>query len=587
MANLVNLEQVTKSYGTRTLLDAISLGVDERSRIGVVGRNGGGKSTLVRLLAQVEQPDSGRVTHTGGLQVALLSQQAPLPKGATVHSVVIGDLAEHEWAADAALRGIIEGLGLLDLPNGLDSIVDTLSGGERRRTALASMLVSQPGLLILDEPTNHLDVEGIAWLASHLKTWRGSLVVVTHDRWFLDEVCDTTWEVVDGAVNSYEGGYSAYVLARAERDRIASVSEDRRQNLMRKELAWLRRGPPARTSKPRFRIDAANALIADEPPARDSVELQKFAMARLGKTVYDAEDVTLGIPGRTLLDHVTWRVGPGDRFGVVGVNGAGKTTLLRLLEGSRTPDSGEVKVGQTVKLAYLSQEVTELDGSLRVLEAVEDVAKVIELGKGRQMTASQLLERFGFTGQRQWTRVGELSGGERRRLQLMRLLLTEPNVLMLDEPTNDLDIDTLTALEDLLDSWPGVLLVVSHDRYFLERVTDRTVALLGDGHVVELPGGVEDYLERRRAIRDAAGPGAKASSPAKPAGDSRAMRKEMQRLERQIQKFDKDEAALHARMAASSSDFAVVTALNAELKALHAARTTAEEAWMELAESID
>jgi ATP-binding cassette subfamily F protein uup len=587
MANLVNLEQVTKSYGTRTLLDAISLGVDERSRIGVVGRNGGGKSTLVRLLAQVEQPDSGRVTHTGGLQVALLSQQAPLPKGATVHSVVIGDLAEHEWAADAALRGIIEGLGLLDLPNGLDSIVDTLSGGERRRTALASMLVSQPGLLILDEPTNHLDVEGIAWLASHLKTWRGSLVVVTHDRWFLDEVCDTTWEVVDGAVNSYEGGYSAYVLARAERDRIASVSEDRRQNLMRKELAWLRRGPPARTSKPRFRIDAANALIADEPPARDSVELQKFAMARLGKTVYDAEDVTLGIPGRTLLDHVTWRVGPGDRFGVVGVNGAGKTTLLRLLEGSRTPDSGEVKVGQTVKLAYLSQEVTELDGSLRVLEAVEDVAKVIELGKGRQMTASQLLERFGFTGQRQWTRVGELSGGERRRLQLMRLLLTEPNVLMLDEPTNDLDIDTLTALEDLLDSWPGVLLVVSHDRYFLERVTDRTVALLGDGHVVELPGGVEDYLERRRSIRDAAGPGAKASSPAKPAGDSRAMRKEMQRLERQIQKFDKDEAALHARMAASSSDFAVVTALNAELKALHAARTTAEEAWMELAESID
>ncbi|MDX6243829.1 MAG: transport system ATP-binding/permease protein [Frankiales bacterium] len=587
MANLVNLEQVTKSYGTRTLLDAISLGVDERSRIGVVGRNGGGKSTLVRLLAQVEQPDSGRVTHTGGLQVALLSQQAPLAKGATVHSVVIGDLAEHEWAADAALRGIIEGLGLLDLSNGLDSIVDTLSGGERRRTALAAMLVSQPGLLILDEPTNHLDVEGIAWLASHLKTWRGSLVVVTHDRWFLDEVCDTTWEVVDGAVNSYEGGYSAYVLARAERDRIASVSEDRRQNLMRKELAWLRRGPPARTSKPRFRIDAANALIADEPPARDSVELQKFAMARLGKTVYDAEDVTLGIPGRTLLDHVTWRVGPGDRFGVVGVNGAGKTTLLRLLEGSRTPDSGEVKVGQTVKLAYLSQEVTELDGSLRVLEAVEDVAKVIELGKGRQMTASQLLERFGFTGQRQWTRVGELSGGERRRLQLMRLLLTEPNVLMLDEPTNDLDIDTLTALEDLLDSWPGVLLVVSHDRYFLERVTDRTVALLGDGHVVELPGGVEDYLERRRAIRDAAGPGAKASSPAKPAGDSRAMRKEMQRLERQIQKFDKDEAALHARMAASSSDFAVVTALNAELKALHAARTTAEEAWMELAESID
>ena len=412
-------------------------------------------------------------------------------------------------------------------------------------------------------------------------------MVVTHDRWFLDEVCDTTWEVVDGAVNSYEGGYSAYVLARAERDRISAVNEDRRQNLMRKELAWLRRGPPARTSKPRFRIDAANALIADEPPARDSVELQKFAMARLGKTVYDAEDITVAIPGRTLLDHVTWRVGPGDRFGVVGVNGAGKTTLLRLLEGSRKPDSGVVKVGQTVKLAYLSQEVTELDGSLRVLEAVEDVAKVIELGKGRQMTASQLLERFGFTGQRQWTRVGELSGGERRRLQLMRLLLTEPNVLMLDEPTNDLDIDTLTALEDLLDSWPGVLLVVSHDRYFLERVTDRTVALLGDGKVLELPGGVEDYLERRRAVRASSGPGARASAPAKPAGDSRAIRKDMSRLERQIQKLDKDEASLHSKMALHASDFAVVAALDAELKELHAQKSAAEEAWMELAEQVD
>ncbi|BEP14518.1 ABC-F family ATP-binding cassette domain-containing protein [Acidothermaceae bacterium B102] len=586
MANLVNLEQVTKSYGTRTLLDAVSLGIDERSRIGVVGRNGGGKSTLVRILAQVEPVDAGRVTHTGGLEVALLSQNAPLPAGATVRSVVVGDREEHEWAADAELRGIVEGLGLLDLPAGLASIVDTLSGGERRRVALATMLVQQPGLLILDEPTNHLDVEGIAWLASHLKTWRGSLVVVTHDRWFLDEVCDTTWEVVDGAVNSYEGGYSAYVLARAERDRIASVNEDRRQNLMRKELAWLRRGPPARTSKPRFRIDAANALIADEPPARDSVELQKFAMARLGKTVYDAEDVTVDIGGRVLLDHVTWRVGPGDRFGVVGVNGAGKTTLLRLLEGSRTPDSGVVKVGQTVKLAYLSQEVTELPASLRVLEAVEDVAKVIELGKGRQMTASQLLERFGFTGQRQWTRVGELSGGERRRLQLMRLLLTEPNVLMLDEPTNDLDIDTLTALEDLLDSWPGVLLVVSHDRYFLERVTDRTVALLGDGHVLELPGGVEEYLERRAVVKASSGPGARSSSPAKPAGDARAARKEMSRLERQIQKLDKDEQALHKKMAAASSDFAAVTALNAELKVLHADRTAAEEAWMVLAEEV-
>ncbi|MDQ1702400.1 MAG: transport system ATP-binding/permease protein, partial [Frankiaceae bacterium] len=424
-----------------------------------------------------------------------------------------------------------------------------------------------------------------AWLAEHLKSWRGALVVVTHDRWFLDEVCAHTWEVEDGRVHAYDGGYSAYVLAKAERDRMASASESRRQNLMRKELAWLRRGPPARTSKPQFRIDAANALIADVPEARNRVELQQLASARLGKTVYDAENVTLTLGGRTLLDDITWRVGPGDRFGIVGVNGAGKTTLLRTITGDVKPDSGFVKTGITVKLAYLSQDVVELPAALRVLEAVEDVAKVMSIGKGKEMSASQLLERFGFANNKQWTRVGDLSGGERRRLQLMRLLMTEPNVLILDEPTNDLDIETLTALEDLLDSWPGVLLVVSHDRYFLERVTDRTVALLGDGAILELPGGVDEYLQRRRAmVPVSATPGGKKLGGG---GDSRSAKKELVRLERQLSKLDKREKELHALMAEHATDYAKVAAWNEELRTTHAAKDETEHAWLALSEELD
>ncbi|HEY0357968.1 MAG TPA: ABC-F family ATP-binding cassette domain-containing protein, partial [Mycobacteriales bacterium] len=485
--NLVNLEAVSKTHGTTTLLDGISLGVGANDRVGVVGTNGAGKSTLLRVLTRAEPPDAGRVALRGDLRIGVLDQSVKLPGGATVRQVVLdtawlgeGFGAEHEWAGDSRIREVLDGLGLHDI--GLDSLIDPLSGGERRRVALAALLVRDADLLVLDEPTNHLDVEGVAWLAAHLAARRGALLVVTHDRWFLDEVCTVTWEVAEGQVHSYEGGYSAYVLARAERSRIEAATESRRQNLLRKELAWLRRGPPARTSKPQFRIDAANALIADEPPVRDTLSLQRFATARLGKSVYDVENASLRYGDRVMLDDVTWRLGPGDRIGIVGVNGSGKTSLLRLLAREREPDSGVVKVGQTVQVAYLSQEVAELPAGLRVLEAIQEIAQRIRVGD-RDLTAGQLAEMFGFGSARQWTRVGELSGGERRRLQLLRLLMGEPNVLVLDEPTNDLDIDTLTALEDLLDSFPGTVIVVSHDRYLVERVTDSVVALLGDGRI--------------------------------------------------------------------------------------------------------
>ena len=479
--NLVNLESVTVAHGTRLLMDGVSLGVSEGDRIGVVGRNGGGKTTLLKTLVKAEEPHSGRVTHTSGLRVGVLTQDVRVDTALTAHQAVLGETAEHTWAGDARVREVLDGLGLHGI--GLDSVIGTMSGGERRRVALASLLVQEWDLLVLDEPTNHLDVEGVAWLAAHLKSRTSSQahLVVTHDRWFLDEVNTRTWEVHDGVVDAYEGGYSAYVLARAERDRMASTAEQKRLQLVKKELAWLRRGPPARTSKPQFRIDAANALIADEPPARDDIALQRFSAARLGKTVYELHGVTLAFEKRLLFDGLDWNFGPGDRVGIVGVNGAGKSTLLKLLVGQQEPDSGRVVVGQTVKPAYLSQEVAELDPVLRVLEAVEQVAKVVDLGGGKTVGASTLADRFGFTGNAQWTRVGDLSGGERRRLQILRLLMGEPNVILLDEPTNDLDIDTLNALEDLLDGWPGTLLVVSHDRYFLERVTTVTASLMGDG----------------------------------------------------------------------------------------------------------
>ncbi|WP_181790556.1 ABC-F family ATP-binding cassette domain-containing protein, partial [Streptomyces phytophilus] len=581
-ANLVNLEAVDKVYGTRALLDGISLGVAEGDRIGIVGRNGDGKTTLVRLLAKLEEPDAGRVTHTGGLTLGVLTQGDTLDPAATVRHEVVGDMADHEWAGDARVRDVLTGLfGGLDLPGfeqGLDTVIGPLSGGERRRIALAKLLIGTPGLVVLDEPTNHLDVEGIAWLAEHLRTRRAALVVVTHDRWFLDQVCTRMWDVQRGAVHEYDGGYSDYVFARAERTRIAATEEAKRQNLVRKELAWLRRGAPARTSKPRFRIEAANALIADVPPPRDSAELMKFANSRLGKTVFDLEDVTVraggGEDGRVLLKGLTWQLGPGDRIGLLGVNGAGKTSLLRTLAdtaasgGERQPAAGRIVAGRTVRLAYLSQEVTELDPQWRLLESVERVRQRVDLGKGREMTASQLCEQFGFGREKQWTPVGDLSGGERRRLQLLRLLMDEPNVLFLDEPTNDLDIETLTQLEDLLDGWPGTLVVISHDRYFIERTTDTVHALLGDGALRMLPGGIEEYLRRRARIREAQAQAqpqspAQASQAAAPAAglsaaDARAAKKELQRIERQLDRIGGKEGELHAAIAEHATDFARV-----------------------------
>ena len=601
--NLVNLETVSKVYGTRTLLDGVSLGVSEGDRIGVVGRNGDGKTTLVQILSKLETADSGRVTHNGGLRLGVLTQHDSLDPEATVRHEVVGDLADHEWAGDAKIRDVLTGLfGGLDLPGfprGLDTVIGPLSGGERRRIALAQLLIAEQDLVVLDEPTNHLDVEGIAWLARHLRARRSALVCVTHDRWFLDQVATRMWDVQRGAVHEYEGGYSDYVFARAERERIAAQEESKRQNLMRKELAWLRRGAPARTSKPRFRIEAANALIANEPPPRDDAELMRFANSRLGKTVFDLEDATLQAGPKVLLKHLTWQLGPGDRIGLVGVNGAGKTTLLRALAetaqtGGEVPSpllvGGRVKVGRTVKLAYLSQEVTELDGGLRVLEAVEQVRSRVDLGRGREMTASQLCERFGFGRDKQWTPVSDLSGGERRRLQVLRLLMDEPNVLFLDEPTNDLDIETLTQLEDVLDGWPGSLIVVSHDRYFIERTTSRVLALLGDGTLRMLPGGVDEYLERRAAQEAAAADSAPAAAkrsepkPAKSPGISRTAQKEMQRIERQLDKIGGEESTLHEEMATHATDFAHVADLDARLRELSARREELETRWLELAE---
>ncbi|WP_329132717.1 ABC-F family ATP-binding cassette domain-containing protein [Streptomyces sp. NBC_01476] len=591
--NLVNVEAVGKTYGTRTLLESLSIGVSEGDRIGVVGRNGDGKTTLIRLLAKLEEPDTGRVTHQSGLRFGVLTQSDALDPRATVRHEIVGDRPDHDWAGDARIRDVLTGLfGALDLPgfpDGLDTVIGPLSGGERRRIALAKLLIDEQDLLVLDEPTNHLDVEGIAWLAGHLRTRRSALVCVTHDRWFLDQVCTQMWDVQRGTVYEYEGGYSDYVFARAERERIAATEETKRQNLVRKELAWLRRGAPARTSKPRFRIEAANALIEDVPPPRDTAELMKFANSRLGKTVFELEDVTITAGPKQLLQHITWQLGPGDRVGLVGVNGSGKTSFLRALAaaafsgGDTQPAHGRVIVGRTVKLAYLSQEVAELDPAQRVLQAVESVRQRVDLGTGREMTAGQLCEKFGFTKEKQWTPVGDLSGGERRRLQLLRLLMDEPNVLFLDEPTNDLDIETLTQLEDLLDGWPGSMVVISHDRYFLERTTDRVFALLGDSALRMLPRGVDEYLERRHRMVEAAAPPPPAAKE-KPAGDTRAAKKELQRIERQLDKMGDRESKLHGQIAEHATDFEKVAALDAELRALRAEREELETHWLELAE---
>ncbi|RTL63111.1 MAG: ABC transporter ATP-binding protein [Pseudonocardiaceae bacterium] len=587
--NLVNLESVTAHVpgdASRVLLDSVSLGVERGERIGVVGLNGGGKTTLLDILAGRRQPQSGRISRVGGLKLSHLAQGDPLPDGARIRDVVLADYgAEHEWASDPRVRDVLTGLGVTDL----DRTVDGLSGGEKRRVGLAATLIGEPDLVVLDEPTNHLDVEGVGWLAQHLIGRRCGVVVVTHDRWFLDAVCTRTWEVANGNVESYLGGYADWVYARAERTRQADAAEARRQNMARKELAWLRRGAPARTSKPRFRIEAAEALIADVPPPRNSVELLGFATNRLGRTVLELEDATVKIGDRTLLDDVTWRLGPGDRIGIVGVNGSGKTTLLRSLTGQRPLDSGKRVQGTTVQLAELTQELVDLPRDMRVLEATEDVAKFVRLGK-LELSASSVLERLGFPAARQWTPVGQLSGGERRRLQLTRLLMAEPNVLLLDEPTNDLDVDTLSNLEDLLDGWPGTLIVVSHDRYLVERVCDTVVALFGDGRITHLPGGIEEYLARRAASGDTvaaiamSGSGATKPVPAVSAADQRAARKEASRLERKMESLSAKESQLHDALAAAATDPAKLMELGAQLKAVTAEREAVEMEWLEAAE---
>ncbi|HEV7209153.1 MAG TPA: ABC-F family ATP-binding cassette domain-containing protein [Mycobacteriales bacterium] len=580
MAVLVSLDRASKAQGTTTILDQVSLGLGDGDRIGIVGRNGAGKTTLIDVLTLRQDVDSGRVTQATGLRTGVLAQMDDLDPAVSVLEAVVGaDTPEHLWRGDAHTRAVLEGLGVETL---LERQVGSLSGGERRRAALAKLLVTDLDLLMLDEPTNHLDVEGVAWLAAHLTGTprHKALVTVTHDRWFLDEVASMTWEVAAGQVHAYEGGYSAYVLARAERQRQAATEEAKRKNLVRKELAWLRRGAPARTSKPRYRIEAANELIADEPPPRDSAALQHFSATRLGKSVYDVEDALLSFGGRALLRDVTWRLGPGDRVGLIGVNGAGKTTLLRVLTGAQSLDAGQVRIGVTVQAGYLSQDAGELPDDLRVLEAVEEIARVLRVGR-EELTASQLLERFGFPAAKQWTPVADLSGGERRRLQLLRLLMGGPNVLVLDEPTNDLDVDTLIALEDLLDSWAGTLVVVSHDRWFLERVTDSTVALLGDGQLAALPGGVDEYLARSRR----AAPSAAAASR-RPAGDSRAERKELQRMERALERLDRKEKKLHGQLAEAASNYDRAVELDAELRAVVAEKGEYEHAWLVLSEQL-
>ena len=614
MPSRINLERVSLTFGLDPVLHEVSLGVSGGDRVGIVGRNGGGKSTLLSVLAGSREPDSGRVSRTGSTTIGSVSQTDDLVAGASVRTNVFGDRAEHDWAGDPAIRDVVTGLlgrvggGAVDL----DAPVSSMSGGERRRVALARELVRAPDVLLLDEPTNHLDVEGVAWLADHLVTRYArpdnAVVVITHDRWFLDAVATRTWEVVSGTVTPFEGGYAAYVLAKAERERMAAVVAERRNNLLRKELAWLRRGPPARTSKPKFRIDAANALIADEPPPRNDVELLGFATARLGKDVVDLHDASVTVPmevgaedggERVLLDRVTWQLAPGERIGIVGVNGAGKSTLLRVIAGEQPLDSGKRKQGVTVVIGHLTQDVSDLDRfrDWRVIEAVEDVRSYVRLGP-KELSASQVAQRLGFTGPAQQTRVRDLSGGERRRLQLTRILMAEPNLLLLDEPTNDLDIETLTSLEDVLDGWAGTLLVVSHDRYLLERVCDRQVALLGDGKVRDLPGGVEEYLRLRQQAADAADPvtiaaggsprGSAAHTPsaAVSAAEVREARKVMARVEKQLSRLSERETRLHDAMAEAAADHARVLELNRELREIVDEREVLELEWLEAAETV-
>ena len=547
MAHLLGAEKIRLSFATTRVFEDLTIGVQDGDRIGIVGRNGDGKSTLLKLFARIQEPDSGQITKRGDVRIGILDQFDQFLPYETISHVVVGDTPEHEWAGNSKIRDIFQGL-LKDFD--FDQKVSELSGGQRRRVALAALLAQEWDILMLDEPTNHLDIEGVAWLAEHLKTrWgkaTGGLLVVTHDRWFLDEVCNLTWEVHDGIVEIYDGGYAAYILERNERARSQAASESRRQNLLRKELAWLRRGAPARTTKPKFRIDAANELIANEPPPRDSVSLAKLATTRLGKDVLEIENLNYEIDSKQILNDITLRLGPGDRIGLVGPNGAGKTTLLRLILGKISPTSGRVKLGKTVVPAILSQEVLELDefGDQRIFELIAREKKTFTVNK-KEVGISQLIEQLGFTSLQLQTPVSDLSGGQKRRLQLLRLLFGEPNLLILDEPTNDLDTDMLAQVEDLLDSWPGTLIVVSHDRYLLERVTDMQYALLGDGALRHLPRGVDQYLELRGAKQKAS---SSEAAPKVSGAELRASQKAIQKLERAIEKLDAEEIELGLKL---------------------------------------
>ena len=580
--NLVNIEEVSKAFDIRALLERVSLGVSEGERIGIVGRNGSGKSTLMKIIAAVESPDQGRVTKSNSVKIGLLSQVDRAEPNSTVGDVVLGDKAKHEWASDAGIREVFTGLfGGFD-DHLFERTFGTLSGGEKRRVGLAKLLIDDLDLILLDEPTNHLDVEGVAWLANHLNNRKSlAVLVITHDRWFLDAVTDRTWEVVAGKVEEYDGGYSAFVLAKAERARQANAMDARRNNLIRKELAWLRRGAPARTTKPKFRVDAANVLIAEEPAPRDQGELLKFARNRLGNTVYEAHHLQVRAGDKELIDDLYWNVGPGDRIGIVGINGAGKTTLMRTLVGEIQPFAGKLVTGVTVKAAFLTQHLDELNPQWRVLEAVEKVAAHIELGNGKSLSASQLCERLGFDKDSQWTPVGDLSGGEKRRLQLTRLLMDSPNVLLLDEPTNDFDIETLTELEDLLDSYGGTLVVISHDRYFLERVCDRFVGLLGDKALRDLPRGVDQYLEQRAASLPGAG-AEERSKTVSSAAEQRQFKKDLARLERQIEKAKLRISELEQDQTTAAFDPAELSRVTTELESARVELNSREEEWLEI-----
>ena len=583
MVNLISAEAIEKSYGKDPVLAGVSLGVAEGERIGVVGRNGGGKSTLLRILAGIEVADVGKVTHNSELRLGHLTQVDVVNKSQLVSSFIFGDQQTHAWASNPLARDVIAGLfGSLESAL-LNRELGQLSGGELRRVALARLLISDLNLILLDEPTNHLDINGINWLARHLRTRKNlAVIVITHDRWFLDEISDRVWEVVNGSVEEYDGGYSAFVLAKAERMRQAAAEDARRNNLIRKELAWLRRGAPARTTKPKFRVDAANQLISKEPPPRDQAELLNFAVNRLGKRVYELHDVSLTLPGGAeILKDVILDFGPGIRYGILGNNGVGKTTLLKLLTGSTLPTSGRVQTGTTVKAGYLSQHLDELDPSLRVLEAVEQISHHVDLGNGKELSASQLCERLGFGADLQWTPVSDLSGGERRRLQLTRILMGGPNVVILDEPTNDFDVETLAALEDLLDGFAGTLLVVSHDRYFLERVCDQLYLLDGNGGIAHLPGGIEQYLNQ-----DAVPP-QPITQAEKPKVNLWQLQKDLSKVERKLTQLGEKVIEIQLKMASATNDYQKLQELQGELEVTQASQQEFEKKWLELLAEIE